>query len=106
MADLVIWKFSVPLTDAFSISMPTGAKILVVQMQRDEPQMWALVDPEAPLTDRHFRIVGTGHQYPAQQFRSWRYRGTFQMHGGALVWHIFEEPPRFPGGEALCQKEE
>lgn len=70
MGDLVIWKFQVPMTDVFGISMPTGAEILVVQMQQDEPQMWALVDPDASLTERHFRIVGTGHQYPAQQFRS------------------------------------
>ena len=91
MRDLVIWKFPVAVTDSFSLSIPAGAQILSVQTQRGLPQMWALVDPQIPPEQRHFRTMGTGHKYPAELFGFCQYWGTFQMHGGALIWHVFEE---------------
>lgn len=91
MGDLVIWKFPVAVTDSFSLSMPRGAQILSVQTQRGLPQMWALVDPQVPPEQGHFRTMGTGHNYPAELFEFCRYLGTFQIDRGYLVWHIFEE---------------
>ena len=92
MDELVIWKFPVALEDSFSVSMPGGAKILALQLQRGRPQMWVLLNPEAPPEQRTFRIVGTGHRYSARLFGTWQYLGTFQMQDGAFVWHVFEEP--------------
>ena len=37
---------------------------------------------------RTFSIYGTGHQHESI---SGEYVGTFQLHGGALVYHVFEE---------------
>ena len=91
MADLVIWKFPVALEDRFSVSIPKGARILTLQLQRGRPQMWVLVNPEVSPEQRTFRIVGTGHRYSANVLGSWRYLGTFQMQDGAFVWHVFEE---------------
>ena len=105
MADLVIWKFPVALEDKFSISIPSGAQILTLQLQRGRPQMWVLVNPEAPPEQRTFHIVGTGHRYSARTLSLWRYRGTFQMQDGAFVWHVFEEALRGVD-EALRQPEE
>jgi hypothetical protein len=69
------------------LHMPAGAKVLTVQMQGDQPQLWALVDPEQPKEWRTFEIHGTGHPMPTNPGE---YVATFQMHGGALVWHVFE----------------
>lgn len=83
-----IWKFELPVEDEPSVRMPLGAEVLTVQTQAGKPCLWALVDPAAPKHDRRFRIVGTGH--PFDDADAHRYIGTFQMHGGALVFHVFE----------------
>lgn len=77
-----IWKF--PLAE--EIEMPKKAKVLTVQVQRDIPCIWAVVDPSADREVRRFVIVGTGHSMN----RKGPYIGTFQLEGGALVFHVFE----------------
>lgn len=85
-----IWKFPVPLLDETSVEMPKDARILTVQTQFDEPQVWAVVDPKAPVEMRRFRWIGTGHPNDAYLFDG-VYVGTVQLHGGELVFHLFEE---------------
>lgn len=80
-----IWKFPVEVTDAFSVKMPEGARILSVQVQGRRPVMWAVVDPGSPLHARRFRLYGTGHPTAIEQDR---FIGTFQLE--ALVFHLFE----------------
>lgn len=43
---LQVFKYPILVVDYFSLKLPQGAKILSVQEQYDEPQVWALVDPE------------------------------------------------------------
>lgn len=100
MADLVIWKFPIPMADEFSISMPIGGQILSIQAQQGRGQMWVLVDPKAPPEQRHFRIARTGYGYSTESFTSRRYLGTLQMKGGAPEWHVFEEVTYGPKGPA------
>jgi hypothetical protein len=83
---LTVHKYEIPIIDDFSIPMPDGAKVLCVQVQRGIPVMWARVDVPAPMEARRFRLIGTGN--PADE--TGRYVGTFQTHGGALVFHLFE----------------
>ena len=80
-----IWKF--PLQPDASIEIPKGAQLLTVQAQRDEPQLWAMVDPSAPKETRRFKTFGTGHEITEDPGA---YVATFQMHGGSLVFHVFE----------------
>jgi hypothetical protein len=91
-----IWKY--PLTDHLFgpdgnvtgrpvIPMPGGAEILTVQMQDDEPTVWARVEPNRPLADRVLVIVGTGWEVPAD---AGRYIGTWQTTTGQFVFHLFE----------------
>lgn len=86
-----IWKYQVSLqddiTDDITIDLPTGAQILCVQMQRDVPYVWAMVDPEAPLESRSLRIYGTGEPVSAAPGR---YIGSFQLLNGLYVYHLFE----------------
>lgn len=82
-----IYKYPVPIDDKFIVQMPLGSFILDVQMQKSEPQMWALIDPKKPLTNRFFYLYGTGMFIDDSKLV---YIGTFQMLGGALVYHLFE----------------
>ncbi len=70
---------------AETIEMPAGASVLTVQMQNDQPYIWAEVDTDRPMETRHFEIVGTGH---AISSLSIDYVGTVQA--GPLVWHIYQ----------------
>jgi hypothetical protein len=79
--------FKYPLTtDAPFVVTPVGAQILCVQVQRGTPCLWALVERDAPLERRHFMIYGTGHPHDGGGV----YVGTYQLEGGALVFHVFE----------------
>lgn len=80
-----VWKFT--LSDNATLDMPVGAKILSVQGQGDDICMWAFVDTEARVEKRQFVVYGTGHQIP---FHNINYIGTAQIHGGRLVFHVFE----------------
>jgi len=86
-----VWKFPVSL-GGFSTRMPVGSEVLTVQVQElVGPCMWALVDPEAEEEVRVFVVVGTGHPM-ADEISAFDYIDTFQIHGGQLVWHLFERP--------------
>ena len=82
-----IWKYPLSLLDRQSLGMPAGAQVLTVQLQAGGLQVWALVDSDAPEVERHFRIYGTGHPVSDD---SGHYVGTFQIQGGALVFHVFD----------------
>lgn len=83
-----IWKFGVPIDDEVGVKMPKGAVVLSVQVQHDQPTVWALVDTEAKTEVRSFHWRGTGH--PADGLNPKQYVGTIQVRGGALVFHLFE----------------
>jgi hypothetical protein len=82
-----IFKYKLETTDLQSIDMPQGAEILCLQVQNGEPCIWALVNDAATVTKRHFEIYGTGHNIPNANRK---YIGTYQLRGGALVYHCFE----------------
>lgn len=91
MKNKEVWKF--PLTpslqDHIKIRMPKGAEILTFQVQNHIPCIWALVYPDAPLVERRFWFVGTGH--PLKEVSKTTYIGTIQLEDGALIFHLFEE---------------
>lgn len=74
----------------FKHLMTSRVDMLDVQVQHDEPQLWALVDLSAPEQWRHFVAVGTGWDV-AEKVVS--HVGSFQLEGGALVYHVFEVHP-------------
>lgn len=82
-----IWKYAVELKDRFEVDLPMGAEFLSVQSQFGRPQMWWLVDPRMPVTKCRFAVHGTGHPVEGKKI----YLGTFQIHDGELVFHLFEE---------------
>jgi len=70
------------------VLMPIGAKILCLQIQNDIPCVWAVVDTSVGHEGRVFSTYGTGHETPKYPGI---YIGTYQLHNGALVFHVFEK---------------
>ena len=89
--DWVIWKYPIPMLDEFSLPLPGDARVLSVQMQDGAIQLWALVQPKAAARARRFRMIGTGHPIAAAEEARLAFVGTFQLSGGALVFHLFEK---------------
>jgi hypothetical protein len=83
-----VYKYPLTLGDWTSVPMPHGADVLCVQVQRDEAFIWARITVGNPPVLRHFRIAGTGHDLGSNVGR---HVGSFQMAGGDLVFHVFEE---------------
>lgn len=83
-----IWKFAVPVQDELVVQMPGGAQVLCVQLQFDQPHVWALVDPAVPATPRRFAWRGTGHTTDGLDAEM--YIGTIQIMAGALIFHLFD----------------
>lgn len=97
MSNMRIFKYEVKIADQFEIKMPKGADILNVQMQKEVPCIWAMVDTEAEEETRCFRVIGTGNPIPEfdesskmRYKRGYKYIGTFLQYNGALVWHLLE----------------
>jgi hypothetical protein len=84
-----IYKYEIETTDTQELNLPYGAEILCVQVQNGKPCIWALIDTEQNLIDEHTIItVGTGHRL-GYTFSKANYLGTYQLQGGALVFHVF-----------------
>ncbi len=83
-----IWKYPIQTTDEQSILVPKGAKFLTVQTQREEPCLWAVVDPTAEKEEVMVRTHGTGHELPADA-HLYDYIGTYQLGHGSLIFHVF-----------------
>lgn len=85
-----LYKYDIAVSDVCEVAMPVGAEILSLQSQRDAICLWAIVDPDAPKQVCRFRVYGTGHPLPDEPGV---FIGTVQLHGGSLVFHVFEEAP-------------
>jgi len=85
-----IFKYKLDVTDVQSIKMPWDARILTVQIQDNEPHIWAVVDDTSPGRDRTFLVIGTGNEFTANPRDI--YIGTFQQtyRYGTFVGHVFE----------------
>lgn len=83
-----IWKFRLAGMDRQRLRMPKGAEVLTVQIQGDEPFIWAIVDDQAETETRVFDIYGTGNPLPESVMGVRKYVGTFQK--AWFVGHVFE----------------
>ncbi len=82
-----IYKYTLELVPEQQVRMPFGSSILTVQIQKDIPCLWALVNPKMHTVPRTIYIRGTGHEFNAEAFK---YINTFQQLDGGLIWHVFE----------------
>lgn len=83
-----VWKYELDLVDeAQNRPMPRGASVLAVAVQTERLCMWVEVNSGYTLEDRWFVVEGTGHPLLDDA----DYIGSALMHGGALVWHVYEQ---------------
>ncbi len=90
-----IWRFPLAWQDNQVVRLPglfinnekdviTKAKILTVGVKDGIPHLWALMDTNAPKTERTVRLIFTGELY---DYAGEDYVGTFINEG--LVYHVF-----------------
>jgi hypothetical protein len=77
-----IYKYNLSLPG--SKAMPLGSTIVKVGIQNGQCCIWALVDTNAPIEERRFVIVGTGHELDDNMV----YVGT--VFEEPFVWHVME----------------
>ena len=85
-----IFKYPVPVTNYthFTLDLPLNYQILTVQIQDDDPYIWAIVNTAYEKTEAHFRIYGTGFfMKENENEKRGMYVGTFQR--GPFVYHLF-----------------
>lgn len=83
-----IWKYELDLLKdggINDIAMPLHAKALTVQNQRGALCLWVECDPQEPMAERRFIIVGTGFSFCSDGMS---YVGTLQDR--QFVWHVYE----------------
>lgn len=83
-----IYKYPLAVTDEQIVDLPGQAVPLSVQVQHGTPCLWAMVDTDLRSEKLIVRTFGSVHPLP-----SWagEYAGTYQLDGGALVFHVFFE---------------
>ena len=87
-----IWKFPLEIKDYQEIHIPSAHRILAIQTQNEQPCIWALVESDSPQEKVPIYIVGTGHDAKTVVNLEANYIGTFQIQGGAFVFHVFKRP--------------
>lgn len=63
--------------------------MLCAREQHEQICIWYRCDPEAAPEERQITIVGTGH--PGAPGSDARYLGSASLHGGSLIFHVFEQ---------------
>ena len=90
-----IWKFQLLVIGIQSIEMPENAEILCIQIQNEDPYIWALVEPENATIKRTFETYGTAQPIKEISHRKRNFIGTYQIETNQietnqLVFHCFE----------------
>lgn len=84
-----ILKYQIPVQDKSKIELPIGSKILKFGMQGNDLFIWVLTWEDSDLEEKHFRLVGTGHEFDYEN-SSLRYIDSVLDHLNRFVWHLFE----------------
>ncbi len=83
-----IYKYDVPLTNEVGIEIPGFIQWLHVGVQYDVAVVWAVVDTDKPMANQRLHVRGTGHPMTGEEGE---HVGSIQLHGGALVFHVFAD---------------
>ncbi len=91
-----IYKYPIKAQNAQKVTMPIGAEILSVQVQNNEPFLYALVNPDNQSEERFVRTYPTGGNVPVEMGLELKYIGTFILNDpshttGTFVGHLFEQ---------------
>ena len=83
-----IHKYSLDITseDKVTVMMPRVAKVVMVGTQDGQFFLWAIVNSENPLFERHYRLIHTGQPIPG----GYDHVASFTRNNGESTWHLFE----------------
>lgn len=59
-----IWKYQMPVAEQFTMKLPKGAEIIRMDGENGYLWLWAVVDTQAELEDRHFEAFKAGGTMP------------------------------------------
>lgn len=77
-----------------TLEMPYKSKIIKGENQEGFVAIWAIVDFDAPLVTRHFRLYKTGQKFECSDVSKLEFIGRADIHVGMdLGMHIFELLP-------------
>lgn len=93
-----IWKYTLNLEGVNEISIPGGGHFLDLQVQKDVPVMWILLDPQTKPVERIFKLICTGQEFDSNNKV---YKGTIQL--GEFVLHLFEYCVSYNDGRILMR---
>jgi len=85
-----IYKFKLQVIGIQTIEMPAYSEILSIQVQNENPCIWALVESKNETVKRTFETYGTGQHIKEISHRKRNYIGTYQIETNQLVFHCFE----------------
>lgn len=88
-----ILKYSLSVTGIQKVEIGRNAKILSIQVQKGIPCIWFLQSDGDDIIERTIETIGTGHYLHETKEKiatERRFIGTYQLHGGDLVFHAFE----------------
>lgn len=84
-----VWKYTMSVeSEAQTFAMPKGAIVLSTAAQGGMPVIWAEVEKDQPMEDRHFAAIMTGQDF--ERPSNFRFIGTTVLGGGAFILHIYE----------------
>jgi hypothetical protein len=79
------------IMDEIVIQIPEDFIIRHLNVQNGVACIWAEVDTETKMIEKHFLVFGTGHDLGTDKFGADKlnYIGSVMM--GSFVWHIYEK---------------
>lgn len=85
-----IWRQSIEITDAQSITAPGLGSVLAVDNSwAFGPEVWFTVDTDQPPLSVTLWVIGTGNPVPAECLLHGDYVGHFYAAQGAFVGHLY-----------------
>lgn len=91
---MIIYKKELALTGIQTVLLPVEAEIISLQIQKGVPCIWYSFteDEEEEEEQENVTLVtmGTGETYDPFN-KKLIYIGTYQLHGGNFVGHVFKE---------------
>lgn len=78
------------VSEAFTLTLPLGAKVLHFDFDCGRPSIWVLVDTDQAEERRQFRVVRTGTSIPDSEIIGLVHLGSAVGEPPAEVLHLFE----------------
>lgn len=84
-----VYKYEIPISDTIvEVELPEHHEYCDIQAQGDRIFIWCMVDINAPLITKRFKVFGTGH--PIDNAEDYYFIKTVQLNMSPLVFHVFE----------------